>query len=90
MCGEGESCPKITDDLIPAMKGKVGSVGSAPWCPWNFWLNKAEPRGLWGQPVQGALGPLENQRDEERGKIMFRMKSFPPPPPEISGKGVGS
>lgn len=42
------------------------------------------------QLVQGALGPLENQRDEERGKIVFRMKSLPPPALGASGKGVGS
>lgn len=55
-CGGG-SCPKIMDDLIPAMKGKVGIVGSAPWCPWNFWLNKAEPPGV-GATGPGCSGPF--------------------------------
>lgn len=56
--------------------------------PGFFDLTKQSLEAL-GQLVQGALGPLENQRDEERRKLMFKIKSFPTPAPGVSGKGVG-
>lgn len=59
-----------------------------PGVPGIFGLTK-QSLGVLGQLVQGALGPLENQRDEERRKLTFKIKSFPPPAPGVSGKGLG-
>lgn len=61
-CGGG-FCPKIMDDLIPAMKEKAGSVGSAL----EFLVKQSRAQGLWGSQSR-VLWALWKTRGMRRGE----------------------